>query len=81
MTDWCSWWPEGFHIAKGVSSWAYCCYEHDMGKLTDFGLSQCVSNSPAVSPLLAPVVAIMGPVMFAGIKAFGWAYRLTKRTT
>ena len=67
MTDFCSWWPEG--------NWAYCCYEHDIHILNDWGFAQCVANSPGVWAL----GGAMGFIVYVGLKCGGWLYRLTKR--
>lgn len=69
MTDYCTLWPEGW--------WASCCKAHDdaylaqAGKaLADSDLLVCVAQS-APTPVLAAASAVVGLVMYVGVRAFG----------
>lgn len=68
--DYCTLFPEGW--------WAHCCAAHDAAyaaqvarDVADKALLQCVAASATSSPALAVVSAVVGVVMFVGVRLAG----------
>lgn len=68
--DYCTLWPEGW--------WAHCCAAHDAAyaaqvarDVADKALLQCVVASATSSPALAVVSAVVGTVMYVGVRLAG----------
>ena len=68
--DYCTLFPEGW--------WAHCCAAHDAAyaaqaarSVADMDLLRCVASSAISSPALAAVSAVVGVVMYIGVRTFG----------
>lgn len=78
MMDYCTLFPEGW--------WAHCCAAHDAAyaaqvarDVADMDLLRCVAASATSSPALAVVSAIIGTVMYVGVRLAGrWFYDKAK---
>ena len=68
--DYCTLFPEGW--------WSHCCAAHDAAysaqiarDVADMDLLRCVAASATSSPALAAVSAVVGVVMYVGVRVGG----------
>ena len=71
--NYCTLFPEGW--------WPHCCAAHDAAyaaqtarDVADMDLLRCVVASATSSPALAVVSAVIGVVMYIGVRVFGWFF-------
>lgn len=72
----CTGWPDGWPswIGGTGDEWLHCCVAHDLGG-TDIALAQCVAHA-GLWPVAA---ALMGGIMFIGVKALRPFWRLLRK--